>query len=70
MKTYLRPTSGENPNDSPQPARYVFAKNKKIYFDDTGPFIGAKKEVWWKMPAGNYLVYPLGGEKIYFRWWQ
>lgn len=69
MKTYLRPTSDENP-DVPRAARYVFAKNKKLFFDDTGPSIGTKKELWWKMPAGNYLVYPLKEDKIYFRWWQ
>jgi len=48
----------------------VFVKNPSIFFDDVGPGIGHNKEIWREKPAGEYLVYPLGVDQIYFRWWQ
>ena len=61
MRTYTRPRG---------PARYELAKDRSVYFDDDGPGIGANKEVWYEMPPGEYLVFPLKGDRIYFRWWQ
>jgi hypothetical protein len=66
MKTHYRPS---------RPARYVFVEDTELFWDDTE---GAKVEsnstehhkVWLNMPAGKYLVYPLGVDRIYFRWWQ
>ena len=57
-----------------QPARYVFVEDTVVFFDDTE---GARvdrtphHQVWLDMPAGRYIIYPLGNrDRIFVRWWQ
>ncbi len=68
-KTNVQPSKSHD-TTVPAPARYVFVDDPRIFFNDTGPGIGYNKEVWWKMPAGKYLVYPLTEEEIHFHWWR
>ena len=68
-KTYVRPVCSQT-TPTPAPARYVFAENLTIFFDDTGPGIDYNSKKWQGMPAGRYFVYPLKDDMIYFRWSQ
>jgi len=64
MKTYVLPS---------RPARYVFIEDTSVFFDDTeGARVDTTEhhQVWLDMPPGEYLVYPIGADKVYFRWWQ
>lgn len=66
MKTFLRPSRA---------ARYVFVEDPEMVFDETyteglESNSTPHRKQWLAMPAGKYLVYPLGADKIYFRWWQ
>ncbi len=60
-KTYLRPS---------RPARYVFVEDTDVFFDDKEGPVNTNHKDWKNMPSGKYLVYPLKGDKVYFRWWQ
>lgn len=69
LKAYLDPLkSSTRPSKS---ARYVFVDNPKLFFDDVGTNgkIGNNAKIWWKMPPGRYVVYPIGAEDITFSWW-
>ena len=63
-RTFTRPSG---------PARYVFAEDSSLFFDDVE---GAKidrtenRKIWQDMPEGKYLVEPLDGGDIFFRWYQ
>ena len=50
-------------------ARYVLAENPNLFFDDTDVVATTNKN-WQQFPAGNYIVFPLGTDKIHFHWWQ
>lgn len=69
-KMYVRPTKTVNGITIPRSARYVFASDPSIYFDDVGPGLNNNHTAWANMPAGFYLVYPLKDYAIDFRWWQ
>lgn len=58
-KTFVRPS---------QPARYEVEGHPTMYVDDFLDRRNDKK--WWTMPKGRYLIFPLGEEEIYVRWWQ
>lgn len=61
-RTYTRPSRA---------VRYVFVEDTEVFFDDIGPGINSNNnKEWLNMPAGKYIVYPLKGDRIYFRWWQ
>jgi|GEM_PF-5503928 len=65
LKTRTRPS---------RPARYVFALDTVLVFDDSaGAFVdkSERRKVWWGMPAGRYLVIPLHAkdQEMYFRWY-
>ena len=64
MKTHIRTT---------KPARYVFVKDTDSFFDNVGNSqteTEERKKIWWNMSAGEYIVYPINGERLYFQWWQ
>jgi len=65
QRTFTRP-SGR--------ARYVFAEDPSLYYDDlAGASINRdakRRRIWWDMPEGKYIVYPLEADDIFFRWWQ
>jgi len=60
-KTYTRPS---------RPARYVFVEDTDVFFDDKEGPVNTNHKDWKNMPSGKYLVYPLKGDRVYFRWWQ
>jgi len=70
LKAYLDPLRVHTLPSGP--ARYVFAEDRSVFFDDMA---GAKidetesRKIWWKMPAGKYIVYPLVVDEIIFKWW-
>ncbi len=67
LKAYLDPTrTHTRPSKD---ARYVFVEDPDVVFDD---LVGSNvnHQAWVDMPSGKYLVYPLSGDQIYFRWWQ
>jgi len=68
-RTYVRPMRSST-DETPAPARYVLVENPAKYFDDVGPDLNQNHRAWDKMPAGQYLVYPLRDDEIYFRWWK
>lgn len=62
-RTFTRPSG---------PARYVFANDPVLFFDDTeGHKVDRTKnrKAWQEMPEGNYIVYPLDRNRIWFKWW-
>jgi hypothetical protein len=64
MKSYTRPSG---------PARYQSAENPAKFWDDTsGKEVESQSsthyQAWLRMPAGRYVVYPLGDEPIIFFW--
>lgn len=63
LKTHTRPSG---------PAKYVFVEDESLFFNDTaGSRIDkTTNNVWWEMPAGRYVIYPLGRDHIFFKWWQ
>ncbi len=74
IKAYLDPMkSHTRPSRS---AKYVFVEDTlltwtEIVGDDLSDAdIQAQLRAWWKRPAGNYIIYPVEGDKIFFRWWQ
>jgi formylglycine-generating enzyme required for sulfatase activity len=68
LKAYLDPRRTEGRLSGP--AKYVFADNPALSFDDKpGPMDAATAQRWWSMPAGNYIVYPRGVDEISFTWW-
>ena len=68
-RTYVRPMRSST-DETPAPAQYVLVGNPAEYFDDVGPGLNQNHRAWEKMPAGQYLVYPLRDDEIYFRWWK
>jgi|GEM_PF-4230941 len=60
-RTYTRPSG---------PARYVSLENPQIIFDEDEKPDPIRDQLYWQLPAGNYLVYPRGVEEIEFHWWQ
>jgi amino acid transporter len=46
--------------------RFVLASDNSISFVSTG--INKHDKQWWAMPAGNYLVYPYGADRVLFEW--
>jgi hypothetical protein len=41
-----------------------------VFFDDKEGPVNTNHKDWKNMPSGKYLVYPLKGDRVYFRWWQ
>ncbi|OGI67856.1 hypothetical protein A2738_03175 [Candidatus Nomurabacteria bacterium RIFCSPHIGHO2_01_FULL_42_15] len=72
LKAYLDPE--KTSLRAKKQTRYVFVEDTSIYFDNnSGPDQKSrdeKQKEWENMPPGRYTVYPLGEEKVYFRWWQ
>ena len=63
-RTFTRPSG---------PARYVFAEDSSLFFDDvTGHVVDRteNRKIWQDMPEGKYLVEPLHRGDIFFRWYQ
>jgi len=57
-RTHTRPSG---------PARYVLVGHPSVFNEE----IGTKNTAAWRvMPAGEYLVYPIGTDEVYFHWWQ
>jgi len=62
-KVHLRPSG---------PVCYTLEADSAVSICDTAPgttIDHAFEEDWWNMPAGWYLVSPLGAEKRRFRWY-
>ena len=61
-KSYTRPSG---------PARYVVENHPTMYCDESVAATAQIDEKKWRgMPAGRYIVYPIGADEVFFRWWQ
>lgn len=56
-----------------RPARYVFLKDDSLTYEDTeGTSVinDEQKQKWLALIPGEYIVYPLKGDKMYVKWSQ
>ena len=54
-----------------RPARYVFLRDNTLVYEDTegtSEIDNQKKKEWLSLIPGEYLVYPLKGDKVYVKW--
>lgn len=74
IKAYLNPLRSHTVVLGAGHTKFVLVSDTNIFY-----FCACKKpdttktgkiEEWWKMPAGNYLVYPNGKDEIMFSWQQ
>jgi len=71
VKAYLDPLKSHTRIEGPGDAKFVLESDKTVSFicnEKPGTESGHIQD-WWAMPAGNYLIYPVGVTKIVFSWW-
>jgi hypothetical protein len=70
VQAYLDPM--RTSTKSSGPAIYMLESNPAVQVEDHGVGDAVDERalaIWRKMPAGKYVVYPLGDDDITFRWW-
>lgn len=73
VKAYLDPLKSHTTVWGKGHTKFVLASDPSVYFicackkPDGGE--AGDPSSWWAMPAGEYLVYPYGVEKIQFSWY-
>ena len=72
VRAYLNPLRSKTRVLGEGFARFVLVSDTtKFFLCDEKPEMASRHiEEWWSMPSGDYLIYPVGREKILFSWWQ